>query len=572
MNRRLTVVLSAACAALLCLPTGIVTPTNTTVITAHASENGSCGSTTEWSYDGNSTLTISGTGAMADYENASDTPWYSVRSSIEHIVVEEGVTSIGANAFRFCAFLQDVTLPEGLTVIGDSAFYSSGVSAVNFPDSLEEIGASAFADTKLTELELPQHLVTIGESAFYACTALEQVTVPESTEYIGSGAFFQCEALDKFTVLNIDCQIGGGEETGTTVTAKTLIGYPDSTAEKYAAMFGICFQSMYETVLEPGDINGDMVVNASDAAKVLIVAAIIGSGDDSGLTLSQENAADFNGDGLINASDATGILCHAANAGVGELVANPVQAVNNTIEAMNVSRISVSCLKVTWNAADGMTYNVRCESTDPNYAYSSMIYYEKKSEGLCYVTGLRENSEYKITVEADGNSALSAVAYGHTEAVEVLAEYPHEEGWTNCFAYEPVSGLKKDPAYSAIQGCTVDAITNMGVMRDPYGDYCCAMGLFYGRCGDRFLVEMENGAQFTVKICDSKGYGSDGEGRYHRFGGTGKCIIEFIYSNGNLPSYPANMGTFGGKNWSGLDLTENIKSIKKISFGDMIEY
>ncbi|MCR4645880.1 MAG: leucine-rich repeat protein [Oscillospiraceae bacterium] len=570
MNRRLTVILTA-CTALLCVPAGIVTPTNSTVITAHASENGSCGSNAEWSFDGNSTLTISGTGAMADYESASDTPWYDIRSSIEHIVVKEGMTSIGANAFRFCAFLQDVTLPEGLTVIGDSAFYSSGVSAVNFPDSLEEIGASAFADTRLTEAELPQHLTTVGENAFYACTALQQVIIPESTDYIGTGAFFQCEALDKVTVLNIDCQIGGGEETGTTITAGTLIGYPSSTAEKYAAMFGICFQSLYETALEPGDINGDKIVNASDAAKVLIVAAIIGTGDESGLTLSQENAADFNGDGMINASDATGILCHAANAGVGEaLVTAPAPV--NTIEALNVSRISVSCLKVTWNAADGMTYNVRCESTDPNYAYSSMIYYEKKSEGLCYVTGLRENSEYQITVEADGNSAVSGTAIGHTEQVEVLAEYPHEEGWTNCFAYEPVSGLKKDPAYSAIQGCTVDAITNMGVMRDPYGDYCCAMGLFYGRCGDRFLVEMENGAQFTVKICDSKGNGSDGEGRYHRFGGTGKCIIEFIYSNGNLPSYPANMGTFGGKNWSGLDLTENIKSIKKISFGDMIEY
>ena len=567
MKKRLTVILAAASALVLC--PGIVTPqTNTTAITAKAAEEGSCGSSLNWSYDGSSTLTISGTGAMTDFASASDTPRYHIRSSIEHVVIEEGVTSVGSNAFRFCVYLSDVTLPEGLTTIGDSAFYSCGLNQINFPGSLEEIGPCAFADTKLTVLEFPENLAVIDDNAFYACSALQEVVIPESTEEIGLGAFFQCEALEKMTILNIDCWIGRGDETGTTISAETLIGYPGSTAEKYAAMFGVCFQSMYETVLEPGDINGDTIVNASDAAQVLITAAIIGSGDDSGLTFSQEKAADFNGDGMINASDATGILCYAAKAAVS---AAPETAPVSMINHMNVSKVSVSCLKVVWEAAEGKTYNVRCESTDPNYAYANLIYYEKKSEGLCYITGLRENSEYEITVEEEGSS-LSGKMIGHTEAVEVLQEYPHEEGWTNCFAYEPVSGLKKDPAYSAIQGCSVDVITGTGVMRDPYGDYCCAMGLFYGRCGDRFLVELENGTQFTTKICDSKGNGSDGEGRYHKFSGTGKCIIEFIYKDGSLPSYPANMGSYGGKNWSGLDLTDNIKSIKKISFGETVEY
>ena len=567
MSKRLTVILAAACTALLCQE--IVTPqTNTTAITAKAAEEGSCGSSLTWSYDGGSTLTISGTGEMTDFANASDTPWYDIRSSIEHVVFEEGVTSVGSNAFRFCSFLTDVTLPEGMTEIGDSAFYSCGLTDVTFPSTLTEIGPCAFADTKLTELELPQNLTVIGDNAFYACSALQEAVIPEATEEIGPGAFFQCEALEKVTVLNIDCWIGRGDENGTTISTKTLVGYPGSTAEKYAAMFGICFQSMYETALAPGDVNGDTLVNASDAAQVLIIAAVLGTGEESGLTLSQEAAADFNEDGMINASDATAILCYAARAAV---CGSSEPAAVNTID-LNVSKISVSCLKVTWNAAEGKTYTVRCASTDPNYAYANMIYYEKKSEGLCYVTGLRENSEYEITVEADGDSAQSAKMLGRTEAVEILQEYPHEEGWTNCFAYEPVSGLKQNPAYGAIQGCSMDTITGTGVMRDPYGDYCCAMGLFYGRCGDRFLVELENGTQFTVKICDSKGNGSDGEGRYHRFGGTGKCIIEFIYKDGCLPSYPANMGSFGGKNWSGLDLSDNIKSIKKISFGETVEY
>lgn len=44
---------------------------------------------------------------------------------------------------------------------------------------------------------------------------------------------------------------------------------------------------------------------------------------------------------------------------------------------------------------------------------------------------------------------------------------------------------------------TVDTITNTGIRRDEYGDYCCAMGVWYGYCHDRFLIELENGTQFT---------------------------------------------------------------------------
>lgn len=105
-----------------------------------------------------------------------------------------------------------------------------------------------------------------------------------------------------------------------------------------------------------------------------------------------------------------------------------------------------------------------------------------------------------------------------------------------------------------------------------HGDYCCAMGVWYGYCNDRFLIELENGTQFTTKICDSKGYADDGEGKYHNFGGSGKCIVEFIYDDGNLPSCVAFSGSWGYYNWNGLDLGANIKSIKKINYGEPVDY
>ena len=75
------------------------------------------------------------------------------------------------------------------------------------------------------------------------------------------------------------------------------------------------------------------------------------------------------------------------------------------------------------------------------------------------------------------------------------------------------------------------------------------MGVWYGYCGDRFLIELENGTQFTTKICDSKGY-----------------------DDHHLPSCVAFSGSWGYYNWNGLDLSSNIKSIKKINYGEPVEY
>ncbi len=156
---------------------------------------------------------------------------------------------------------------------------------------------------------------------------------------------------------------------------------------------------------------------------------------------------------------------------------------------------------------------------------------------------------------------------GKTETVEVIYEYEYEDGWTSCFAYENAKGLTRNPSWRAVQGAEPDKVTNTGIMRDEYGDYCCAMGTFYRYCGDRFLISLDNGTQFTVKICDSKG-----DRQYHDFGNGGKCVVEFIRGNGSLPACVAVSRNYGCYNWNGLDLGANIESIKMINYGDTVEY
>ena len=82
--------------------------------------SGRCGDNLYWQYTGH-TLTISGTGAMYDY-NENDVPWILFRDTTNAIVLEQGITHIGNNAFNGFAKLGKIELPSTLTSIGANAF------------------------------------------------------------------------------------------------------------------------------------------------------------------------------------------------------------------------------------------------------------------------------------------------------------------------------------------------------------------------------------------------------------------------------------------------------------------
>lgn len=115
--------------------------------------SGTCGASLTWSFAAkDSTLTISGTGAMTDFSSEKGQPWYYL--PVKNIKIENGVTTIGKCAFKECKNVVSVTLPATLTSIGNNAFQSC---------------------TALTQITLPANLASIGDSAFKDCTNLKTV-------------------------------------------------------------------------------------------------------------------------------------------------------------------------------------------------------------------------------------------------------------------------------------------------------------------------------------------------------------------------------------------------------------
>ena len=199
--------------------------TNDMTLYARWTVDGKCGNNLTWILDSDGTLTISGTGEMAEYDDADKQPWANQRSSINKVVIGDGVTSIGRNAFALCKSLSEITIPAKVERIGEYAFYdcydynnhSGGLKTVTFAEN--------------------SRLTTIEEHAFYRCRYLEKIEIPASVTSIGGYAFNSCANLKELAfapnsqLKSIGEYAFGAFPTDTVSPAYTSVQIPASVTE-----------------------------------------------------------------------------------------------------------------------------------------------------------------------------------------------------------------------------------------------------------------------------------------------------------------------------------------------------
>jgi hypothetical protein len=190
MKKRLLAWVLSFALALSLLPVGALAAGSTVA-------SGTCGENLTWVLDSEGTLTISGEGEMDNYDSSA-TPWtypYYCHDQIKSLVIEPGVTSVGAWAFAICENLTKVTLPNTITSISDSAFSGcNNLKDITIPDSVKYIGSFAFSTTNIEEITIPYGITKIEDGTFRYCNNLKKVNIPNSVKSIHN-AFYNCENL-----------------------------------------------------------------------------------------------------------------------------------------------------------------------------------------------------------------------------------------------------------------------------------------------------------------------------------------------------------------------------------------
>ncbi len=150
--------------------------------------------------DTDGVLTISGTGRMFEASSEASAP-FANDLRITSVVIEEGVTSIGAYAFSGCTNIVSVELPDSISMIGFRGFDScSSLTSIDIPEGVTEISANSFQYcSSLTDVTLPSTLTSIQYSAFFCCTSLESIDLPEGLTQIANYAF-RNTALTSITI------------------------------------------------------------------------------------------------------------------------------------------------------------------------------------------------------------------------------------------------------------------------------------------------------------------------------------------------------------------------------------
>ena len=193
------------------------------------------------------TMTISGTGAMADYA-AKTQPWNNRMSSITRVVIENGVERIGQRAFQSAPNLRELTL-NGNVVIGDRAFHEVTLEKINGQKYITKIEGRAFKSLNVETLDL-SNVTEIGEYAFEAASGLKSITVSDKLLKIKDHAFIQ----SGLTELNIPNHvvIEGGTALFYSCENLKFVHLPETLTSIPDQMFQ--FSNVLETVNIPSTV------------------------------------------------------------------------------------------------------------------------------------------------------------------------------------------------------------------------------------------------------------------------------------------------------------------------------
>ena len=158
------------------------------------------------------TLTISGTGAMPDFNfpEGNLAPWWNyealgmltsfgnfkLEGELKKVVIQDGVTNVSNYALFFLPAATQITLPESVTSIGRYGIaLCSKLNGISLPRAVTAIGDFGLAGNSFTAVSLPDGLQALGRGAFDACASLSGMTLPAAITAVPDKCFNDCTKL-----------------------------------------------------------------------------------------------------------------------------------------------------------------------------------------------------------------------------------------------------------------------------------------------------------------------------------------------------------------------------------------
>lgn len=166
--------------------------------------------------------------------------------NIKNVTIPNGVTEIGDSAFKDCKQLSKINIPETVTKIGNYAFKGcSALTSIYLPNSLTSLGIGAFERcSNLAEIKISENVAVIKSNTFYECYSLEEIVLSNNVSVIENSAFYECRGLSSLTLGNGIAKIGNYAFSGcsrlTKITIPETVGQIDSRAfERCSKLNGI---------------------------------------------------------------------------------------------------------------------------------------------------------------------------------------------------------------------------------------------------------------------------------------------------------------------------------------------
>jgi len=186
-------------------------------------------------------------------------------ASLIGVILPDNMSSIGTSAFQGCTNLTSISIGYGMSSINANAFDGcTKLANVSIFTSIQSIGNYAFQGcTSLTGITLPNSVTTIGTGAFKSCNKLVGIIIPTNVTGIAGSAFQYCTSLTSITIPSSVTSIGTLAFNG--IVGLTIRGNAGSYAQTYATNNSITFSNISNNITVTLSKNGtNFVVNIKD--------------------------------------------------------------------------------------------------------------------------------------------------------------------------------------------------------------------------------------------------------------------------------------------------------------------